>query len=455
MDVGELFTIKIVDKRMQATIYCTEVYKEFEGEITEKQLKDFLKSNQVVYGISEEVILNIVNKKVDYDQFPLIIATGIEPIDGEDGFVAYTFNENTDSSSDKKANFRDVMNIPSVKENDEIAKETLPTKGKPGTNISGITIQPRPGKRKIVRAGKNVHYDKSTLTYYATAKGQVSMGANRIDVHDLFTVSDTLSMETGNVDFVGSVEVHGDVPTGYTIKAGGDIRIHGLVEAATIHAGGSVFISEGFAALQKGTISAEGDVHVSYINQGDVWAGQSIYVENSILHSTCKAEDSIICERGNITGGSTTAGYLIEARDIGNRVQTKTKVMINEDEQVYEEEEKLMEELQKVQTTIDQLKLIGEKLSKTADVNDANMRVTLLRQKSSLQKATMEKQEIQQNIDRLRENYFHDGKAIIIVKKELFGNVAVTFGKYEQTTQRDYTSVQCSFQGNEISIVPL
>lgn len=455
MDVGELFTIKIVDKRMQAIIDCTDEYTEFEGGITEQQLKDYLKSNQVIYGISEEVMAKIIDQKVAYDQFPLIIATGVEPVDGEDGFVAYTFTENMDSSSSKKTNFRDVMKIPSVKENDEIAQETLPTNGKPGKNISGITIQPRPGKRKIVRAGKNVRYDEATLTYYATAEGQVSIRAHRIDVHDLFTVPDTLSMETGNIDFVGSVEIHGDVPTGYTIKAGGDIRVHGLVEAATLHAGGSVFISEGFAALQKGTIAAEGDIHVSYINQGDVWAGQSIYVENSILHSTCKAEDSIICEHGNITGGSIAAGYLIEARDIGNRVQTKTTVMINEDEHVYEEEERLMEELKDVQTTINQLKLIGEKLSKTADINDSNMRVTLLRQKSSLQKATMEKQEIQQNIDRLRENYFHDGEAKIIVKQELFGNVAVTFGKYVQTTQRDYTSVQCSFQGNEISIVPL
>src|SRR5699024_7083456 len=113
---------------------------------------------------------------------------------------------------------------------------------------------------------------------------------NAIEVHEVYQVDETLSMKTGNLDFVGSIVIRSDVPTGYIVRAGGDIKVFGIVEAAEVHAGGSLFISEGLAGLQKGTITAGGDIHIGYINQGKAEAGDSIYVENSILHSECIAK---------------------------------------------------------------------------------------------------------------------------------------------------------------------
>lgn len=457
MDISNLFVIKILDKRMKAEIDCTEAYREFNGEISTEQFQQFLMSKQVVYGIDYSIIPSIIKQDSEV-HFPLTIASGTQPEDGMDGYITYTYDKNVElkeNSKTKAFDFRDIMRIPSVKENDEIAVETLPTKGKPGKNISGITIQPRPGTRKSVQAGKNVRYEENNHTYYATAEGQVSVQGRIIEVHDLFVVSDTLSMETGNVDFVGSVEIHGDVPTGYTVKAGGDIRIFGLVEAATIIAGGSVYISEGFAGLQKGKINAQADVHVSYVNQGFIQANGSIYVENSILHSICSAENTIICKRGDVIGGALKAGFNIQARDIGNRVQTKTKVIIHQDEQIYEKEAKLEEELKEVRTTINQLKLIGDKLEKNAHLNDPKMRVTLLRQRSSMQQMMDQANNLQDEISYLQMNYFYDGEASINALHTLHGNVTIAFGKYERTTQKEYNHVQCRFNENEITLVPL
>ena len=102
-----------------------------------------------------------------------------------------------------------------------------------------------------------------------------------------------------------------------------------MVEAATIIADGSVFVSEGMAGLKTGMIQAGKDVQIGYINQGNIVAGNSIFVENSILHSECTAKENIICQKGNIIGGILTAGKLIEVKDVGNRMNTYTKLVFN------------------------------------------------------------------------------------------------------------------------------
>lgn len=90
-------------------------------------------------------------------------------------------------------------------------------------------------------------------------------------------------------------------------SAKGDVIAHGIVEAATIDAGGSVYISDGFAGMQKGIVHAVENVNIGYINQGKVHAGNNIHVERSIMHSVCVAKNSITCTHGNIIGGFLSA----------------------------------------------------------------------------------------------------------------------------------------------------
>lgn len=439
---------------MNAVIHCTDAYRDFEGDITAEELKHFLASQQIVYGLHEDTLSNIVNQ-VCIDQFPLPIAAGTMPVHGKDGYIMHDFhNGNEKNLHQDSNNFRDVMQIPNVHENDKLAAEVLPTKGMPGKNISGIRIPPRPGKKMDVRAGKNVYFNEGNRSYYAKTEGQVSIHAQLIEVHERYSVHETLSMKTGNIDFVGSVEIYGDVPTGYTVQARGDIRVFGLVEGATLIAGGSIYISEGFAGIDKGTVTAGGDVYVSYVNQGTIRSEQSIFVENSILHSTCTARKTITCQYGNVIGGSLTAGYCIQAHAIGNRLQTKTKIAITANDSMYSEEKKVKEQLGKNQKNIDQLQLLGSKLKEQTPIKDPNLRITVLRQKNSLQHAMNEQNELQKKLEQLQGSHFYDGHAHVTVQKTLYANVTISFGKYERTVQKAYAHVTCCFRENDVTIIP-
>src|SRR5699024_5692010 len=200
-----------------------------------------------------------------------------------------------------------------------------PTDGIDGRDVSGKVVKARPGKPTPEKTGKNVVYKEGDHSFYATSDGQVNISKQHINIHSVFEVKEALSMKTVNIDFVGSVINYGNVSSEFTVKAEGDVKIFGIVEAATVTASGSIYISEGFAGLLKGTITASENIYVGYVNQGIASAGKSIYVENSIIHSECTVKERVHCIQANIIGGTSYAVDSIEVKEIGNRLCTKNE----------------------------------------------------------------------------------------------------------------------------------
>src|SRR5699024_250819 len=227
------------------------------------------------YGIRYEAIEAIV-QTFPHTPFPLIIAQGVDRLDGKPGEIIYQFDRTTDinrpNDNMEEFDFRNVMRIPTVKKGEKLATLTAATKGKDGRNIYGKKLRAKSGRPALLRPGKNVLFDEQTQSFHAEVEGQVSIINKRINVLDVYEVNESISMKIGNIDFPGTVIVRGDVPTGFTIKAAGDIKIFGLVEAATIIAEGSITVSEGIAGLQTGRIEAGENIQIGYVNQGIIRA---------------------------------------------------------------------------------------------------------------------------------------------------------------------------------------
>lgn len=282
--VSKFFKVVISTDVMQAKLYCTEHYHEVRT-LDKMDIIQYLNENKIIYGIDNTQV-ELLTSPLKTSRFPLIIAKGFHPVNGKDGTITYMFNASSEVKKNSEWNFRDVMRIPTVKINEKLATITPPTQGIPGTNIVGTHLFARKGKPNQTKAGKNVRFNEENDAFYADKQGQISIRPNALEIHNVFYIDETLSMKKGNIDFIGSVIIKGDVPTGFTVTAGGDIKMFGLVEAATIHAKGSLYINEGFSGMQKGFITAGHDIHLGYMNQGRAYADGSIYVENSILHST-------------------------------------------------------------------------------------------------------------------------------------------------------------------------
>ncbi|MEN2766423.1 DUF342 domain-containing protein [Ornithinibacillus xuwenensis] len=449
-NLNELFTIVISKDHMIAELHYTDEYLvNRDLDITSEAFHDFLNDNQIVYGIKEEAV-ELVISGIPLDDFPVAIATGVLPEHGTNAEIIYEINLNPTIEKTEKRDFRDVMQIPSVEKDQKLASVSSPTKGKDGTDVYGNLIPAQPGKPLTIKTGKNVRYEETESAFYATSEGQASVQRNIIHVLPVFEVKDTLSLKEGNLNFIGTIIIKGDVPSGYKVNAGGDVKIFGMVEAASIHAEGSVFISEGLSGLQKGQVVARENIQIGYINQGNVNAGNNLYVENSILHSNCTAGSEIICQKGSIIGGTVSAGDSIQVKHVGNQMSTKTELMLGQSHNEVQLAENLQSQKKEIEDSLAKLKIIGEKLSQTPNIeSNPKLLHALKRQRASYDKNT----EMLSTINEQLESLSIDAKekyAKLVITGNVYANTIVSFGKYKRVINTINQHVEFELLNNEI-----
>mgnify|MGYP001168683292 CR=1 FL=1 len=412
-------------------------------------LKKLIAEHQITYGVDEDKIKEIV-ENFSLDLFPAVIAKGIDKVDGKDGKIKYEYDMNTKVDRSKGWDFREVMRIPTVKEGEKLATLIPPTEGKHGITVYGKKIPPRPGKPALLRPGKNVTFNEKENCFYATAEGQITVKSNRLHVYTVYEVPESLSMKIGNIDFKGTVIIRGDVPSGFTVKATGDIKIFGLVEAANIIAEGTIYVSEGFNGLKTGVLEAGEDIHVSYINQGKAIAGDNIYVDNSILHSECTAVNDIICRNGNIIGGTLSSGRTISGKDIGNRLNTITTLSFGAEKRTLEEQKVLEAEIDKLSDQLKKLYLLQRKFSEQQSANKDSK--TMLKLNRSVEKTRDQLTELKDRLSSLNVKLGNIDEAQLIVTGKIYPNVVISFGKYQRTIDREFEHVVICMDKNEIAI---
>ncbi|WP_052111161.1 DUF342 domain-containing protein [Pontibacillus yanchengensis] len=451
----EFFTLKISSDKMTALLHLNKEYH-LDISFTEEELIEELEQRSVTYGFQHDMV-KLVSKGLKTDGFPVVIAEGTSPQHGQDGSVKYetTLHSQKHVQSNGPINFREVMNIPSVHEGEKLLTIVNPTKGKSGKNVLDESVQPKQGKPVNIKAGKNVEWNQAKQAMYSTQDGQVSIGEKVIHVYPYYEVSGDIDMRTGNLEFIGTIVIRGNVPNGYTIKADGDIKVYGLVEGAALLAGGSIYISEGIAASSKGEVKAGLDVQVGYVNQGNIEAGRDIKVENSILHSHCVAREHIYCEKGSIIGGALSAGTLIQGKDIGNRMSTTTELFFGVNKKTIEKEQTLQIKQAELKDSIKKLTLIGEKLNKKKEITGltSKERITLLRQRNSIEVTEQQLNDVEEQLDALGINNDDNPKAQLKVDGTLHSNTYLSFGKYKRHILHANKRVKVELVDGEISIL--
>lgn len=456
-EFNEYFEVKVTPDKMKATI---QLIKQNHQDIsfTKEELVKELQERSICYGYFEDAILQI-SEGLSEDSFPIIVAEGTPPEKGKDGQVEYTKELSTslDYQDKEQINFREVMRIPSVHNGDKLLTICAPEQGKPGKNIYGEEIPAPSGKPVSIKAGTNVEWNAADNSMYSTADGQISIGENIIHVYPLYEVASDIDMKIGNLDFVGSIVIRGNVPNGYTVKAKGDITVYGLVEGATIIADGSVNISEGVAATSKGGIYAGLDVKAGYVNQANIEAGRDIFIENTIIHSHCIARENIYCQKGNIIGGSLSAGASIIAKEVGNKMNTATNLFFGVNKKIVEKESELQTMKSQLEDSLKKLALIGNKLNEKKEKGDltAKERITLLRQRNSYLQNEKQLLDINEMLEEIKEKFGDQNNASLSVEGMLYSNTDVTFGKYRRNINKNHKNVKVFIEKGEICVHPL
>lgn len=432
-----------------------------EAVISCDDIISYVKEQSIVYGIREQEIREYCEKREFSKE--LLAASGLPPVDGEDARVVFdveiskekSFTEREDGSID----FRNFNNMTSVEKDDVICHIIPAGEGQDGIDVYGGSISYTPGKAAYFSNGKNTYISDDGSKLHSGADGCVKLMKDKIFVEDVYTV-DNIDNKTGNIDFNGNVIVRGDVREGFTVKARGDIKVHGMVEGARLESEGDVTIVRGMNGMGEGTISAKGNVTSQYIVNSTVKAGGSVLSE-TLINSDVTANESIIMrgQTAAIIGGVSTASKTIYAKTIGNKMNSETSLIVDISEYMEQQKQLAKKRNQRFQSEL----TINNKIRETKDIEETlNIMFGSNQPKNTLYKQLILKKamlngEINDLKDYMKEDEPTDDITMhrIICKGIMHPNTKITIGwmKYRVRQETSYSKVYND--GNDITFVTL
>ena len=328
---GEDVAVTISGDEMEATAILLRPElggEQLEYGAAEQKIRDA----GVTSGLIEQELKNLLANK-DYDK-SRVIAKAVMPVDGEAGKLVFHFSRDERTGSPReigggRVDLRSLDLYEPVAEGQLLVEKIPATEGTPGEKVTGAQIKQKAGKDVNIPRGKNVDINAEKTEMRAKFSGMVEFINNSVNVSSVYSINGDCDVSTGNIDFDGSVHISGSVRSGYTVRASGGIVVGGMVEAATLIAGGSVEVKGGMQGADKGRIEAGGSITMLYIERGTAIAENSITVDASI-HSTLEAGGSIKAEgkRGAIIGGRAGAAGNVVASVIGAASHASTEIEV-------------------------------------------------------------------------------------------------------------------------------
>ncbi|HOJ62596.1 MAG TPA: FapA family protein [bacterium] len=330
---GDGLSLEVSSSQMSAHLQVEAAYA---GFYTPDDLERYLRENQVVFGINRRAL-----EKIFHDQSfgqSLAVAKGRPPRHGEDGRVEWQVDLSILEGAalterGGRVDWKERHHVLQVDENQLLARLIAPTPGESGMNVYGQELPATPGKEARFPAGKGVRISEDGRELYAALNGVVCREGDKISVTSIYKVQGDVSLETGHIDYRETVIITGGVLPDFKVKAGQDLHIHGLVEAAELEAGGNIFINGGIQGNQKAVIKAGGDLVVKFISNARVEAGNDVIVNGAITNSVVKAGRDVIVRgtKAVIVGGVILAEKRISAGVIGSELGVKTELGIGAD----------------------------------------------------------------------------------------------------------------------------
>ena len=353
------------------------------GEVASfDEAKKALETCGIIHGIYWDRVENIFKNKL-FDR-EVVIADGDNPEDGKDAYIIYKHKQKEIElleriKSDKPIDHKERSLIMNIKKGDVIATKIPRTQGIPGKTITGESVSAKPGKDQKIPKGKNTELSEDGLKLKSTIDGSIFLSEGRITVSEIYKIHGNVDYGTGNIDFMGSVEVSGSVLSDFKVKAKDYITVDGAVEAAYLEAGSNIYVNKGISGGEKAVIIAGGDVHAKFIENTTVKAKGEVSVEGGIINCNITSGKSITAKgshsgQGVIAGGNLVARDFIHSEVLGSDIEVPTRLEVGTDPllmEIYEilkdEYEECSEKLQKLNQAIHILKSRKEKIGSLPD----------------------------------------------------------------------------------------
>jgi hypothetical protein len=430
-------------------------------ELTVETIRGALKEAGVSMGISDTVVLAFTSRPV-FDK-PVLIAQGIKGVDGKDGFVEYLFDTEKarpieDASG--KVNIHELHFIHNVLKEQKIVVIHPPEPGTAGYKVTGEKFTPKQAKKAGFIAGSGTRMDPDDPSVLlASTDGHVMKHKDgSVEVQSKMIIRGDVDFSVGNIDYVGSMTIMGDIKGEFVVKVKGNLEVHGNVGEATVDVGGDVIVRKGFAGYGSGKIIAGGNVKVHNVMNQTVIAGKDIIIEKECLNAKLDAHGKVDARGAIIVGGSIDALEGVDVNELGHAEGSKVLVRIGKRGKFLERLGELEKELKQDEKQFAEMKEGIYKLTMMqmngSDWNEQKQELLLKLQ--AIQKVLPRKIEgLVAERDKLNEGLHDEKDASISVRGTIHTNVVVDINGAKKMIENEISEVKIVKVSGLIEIRPL
>lgn len=457
--VFEEVQIRISDDYMSAYIFINPDSNNVEG-YTPKRLIEELNGKGVVYGIKQDVIDEICEKKIFYIE--CLVAEGTAPVFGEPGYYkipfSYQFDRKPKILEDGSVDYNQFDNYCKVSAGEVIAEYVHATKGCNGMDVQGKKIFGKNGKEQMPLKGKGFKLDEDNPDIYiATMDGRFEYEENRsINISNLYDVNGDVNYATGDIQFPGDVHIHGNVTDGATVRASGQIIVDGCVESAKLYAGQDVILKNGMQGAGKGILVSRGNVSAKFFEHTVIKAEGKI-LAGAIMNCDTESKESVIVSGkiGALIGGTTKAAEMVEASVIGNMSESKTSIIVGYGAELTNHMSENQVRIEEAQGTIDKLTEQIDKIEAYLKVENkpelAAKKMEMIKLKF-IEKGNLDKlMKIKKD---LTEHLIKSKRARVCVHKSIYPRVSIKINDITLINKSENYNVTYLKRGGNIEFVP-
>ncbi|MDY6934237.1 MAG: FapA family protein [Spirochaetota bacterium] len=455
-------SIEVAEDEMKA--YAIFSPPHFSGKHLElDEVLDALDAVGVVSGIEEDRIKTYLDA-MNYRE-SLCAAEGRNPTHGRDARIDYKVRiDKSDSlfEEDEKGqvDFRNLDLLENVVVGQLLAVKVSADEGTPGRTVKNRILPAKSGKDIVMKYGKGTILSEDGLELTAEINGQVVFQNNKISIEPVYIVKGDVSLETGNIIFLGSIVISGNVQDNFIVRAAGNIEVKGSVQKAFLESEGDIIVRQGIVGRDESKIeSTGGSVYAKFIQTSNVIAEKDVIVSEGILHSHVDAGDRILCNgrRARIVGGVIRAGGEVNARYLGSDSFTKTEIRVGTNPKVLQQISELKsmnrninEELNKVKLDINTIDTQKKNSGGYLPPDKEELHNKLIEQK---QKLTGKLNEIVLELDELKAYIQMLGqKGKVCVERNMFPGVDIHIKDERFSVKDPYTFIKVTLENDDIRL---
>ena len=302
--------------------------KDLDRETLDKALAE----TGIAFGVDEELLRRLPEERNPY--FSLFaLAKGKPAHNGKDGQIIEHFDRVVERKFEvdehDRVDYASLHFFQSVEAGGVICEAVLPTPGEPGRTVLDQEVPAKDGKEAPLTKGQNTEISEDGTRLLATQAGHVEYVGKTFQVKAVLEIDDNVDYSTGNINYMGDVHIRGRVCSGFSVRAAGNITVDGVVESATVEAGGDLIVAKGIVGNTDSIVRADGSVFAKYLENSIVHARQNLQADcivNSEVYSD--GEIQVRSGRGIIVGGRIRAAKKVSAKVVGSKSESQTRIYL-------------------------------------------------------------------------------------------------------------------------------